>query len=79
MADTQTLEIRVIGGTSQSPSPGLDGCQGFWAHPRPLESAPQGLTVEWGWPGQGVLLGRKKAASAHFIFLVSIVSCRVCV
>lgn len=60
MADTRTPEMWVIGGTSQSASLGLDGCQGFWAHPRPLESVPQGLAVERGWPGQGVLPGKEK-------------------
>lgn len=60
MADTQTPVMWVIGGTSQSASLGLDGCQGSWAHPRPLASAPSGLAVEWGWLGQGVLLGEEK-------------------
>lgn len=48
------------GGTSQSASLGLDGCQGFWAHPWVLESVPRGLAVERGWLGQCVLLGRRK-------------------
>ena len=54
------LEMRVVGGTSQSASLGLDGCQGFWAHPQVPESVPQGLAVGWGWQGQGVLLGKEK-------------------